>query len=974
MKVRLHNTAILVTGLILIGGSVQADQKPVDFARQVLPLLSEKCFVCHGPDTQKKDLVRLDSYKGATRDLGGYQAIDPRTPGNSEILERIYSKDEPMPPRKSHQKLNEAERDLIKRWILQGGQYAIHWAFVPPAKTRPANKGQVKSDIDGFILARLEDKGLTFAPQADRATLARRAALVLTGLPPEPKQLAAFLADKEPDAYERLVDQLLASPHYGEHQARYWLDAVRYGDTHGMHLDNRRGIYPYRDWVVQAFNDNLPIDQFITWQLAGDLLADPTLAQRVATGFVRMNPTTSEDGVIPAEFQARNNFDRVETLGTVLLGSTLICARCHTHKYDPIPQLEYYRLMAFFNNTAEKALDGDDYIYGPVVKAPPEIAAWENWSQLEAEIHKLFSNVDDVLNSPKKLTVMVSYAQAASAVRPKNLQITQAIPIVPVGGSILLLAMLVLFAVGRKRFGKKFAVVTLVIGASALVATVVTFVIQEKKVWVSFHLKVPEGQELWLTHSGGPESLVLVDGKAVPPEDLTSSGKNQTRVLLTLAKGAHQVRVKTTATEDGTTSFQSRIDSPWQPLAQKKKWDACSYQERLTMMTMPQGPLAHLNLQKQAAALAGRLTRETADFTTTLVAKDLPEPRKTRLLRRGEYNQPTGEPLQPGVLTVMNPFPENAPRNRLGLAQWLTDRKHPLVARVLINRVWQNVFGHGLVRTPEDFGLQGQQPTHPKLLDYLAVELHDSKWNLKHMLRLMVTSDTFRQSSVWRQDVNDPENRLFSRGPRHRLDAEVIRDMALWASQLLDPTMGGEGVKPYQPSGMWAMAHLESNTRKYVRDKGQRLYRRSLYVYWKRTSPHPMMTLFDAPSRESSCVKRSRTNTSLQSLGLLNETQRLEMSRKLAERLLHEAKDNAARLDLLFTLLASRKPTDIERQACMKLLDTMRRRYADTEKDALALLSAGDAPRDTNLPLAEHAAWTQLTTTVLASDVALLLY
>ncbi len=345
------------------------------------------------------------------------------------------------------------------------------------------------------------------------------------------------------------------------------------------------------------------------------------------------------------------------------------------------------------------------------------------------------------------------------------------------------------------------------------------------------------------------------------------------------------------------------------------------------------------------------------------------------MLNRGEYDLPVGDPLEPNTFAVMGVFPADEPRNRLGLAHWLTSREHPLVARVLVNRIWQRTFGEGLVRTPEDFGLQGQQPTHPQLLDWLAVELQESGWDLKHMLRLMVNSRAFRQRSAWRDNVDDPENRLFARGPRHRLDAEVIRDIALWASGLLDPYMGGEGVKPYQPGGLWsALMHPASNTKKYERDTGEKIYRRSLYVYWKRTCPHPMLTLFDAPSRESACVKRSRTNTSLQSLGLLNETQRIEMSRMLAERLIHEADDDTSRLDLLFTLLACRRPTDVERSACTKLLELNRTRYENAEKDAVALLSTGDAPRDKEIEAVEHAAWSQLVVTVLASDVAILLF
>ncbi len=758
-----------VVGLVASNAHATDAGKPVDFARQVLPVLSNKCFVCHGPDTKKKDLVRLDSYEGATRDLDGYKAIDPAAPAKSEILVRIHSEDDPMPPARAEKQLTDAERDLISRWIKQGGQYAKHWAFVPPKKQAPVSK---LGAIDAHIHVNLP-KGVEFAPEADRATLARRVSLVLTGLPPEPQQLKAFLADQRSDAYERFVDQLLASPRYGEHQARYWLDAVRYGDTHGLHLDNKRGIYPYRDWVIMALNRNQPLDEFLTWQLAGDLLPNPTLEQRVATGFVRMNPTTAEGGAIPAEFQAKNNFDRVESLGTILLGMTLTCARCHTHKYDPITQTEYYQLPAFFNSTAENPMDGNSYTYGPTIKAPADIAAWKQWQALKRDHQQL------------------------------------------------------------------------------------------------------------------------------------------------LDKG------NTEATK----------------------------------------------------AIEAKLKEAEKAFTTTLVAKDLPKPRPTKVLKRGEYNLPTGEPLTPGVFKVMSDFPKDAPRNRLGLARWLTSREHPLVARVLVNRIWARVFGDGLVRTPEDFGLQGEQPTHPELLDWLAVELHDSGWNLKRMLKQMVTSRTFKQSSKWRNDVNDPENRLYARGPSYRLDAEVLRDIALWSSRMMDPTMGGAGVKPYQPAGMWkALAHPGSNTKQYQRDKGERLYRRSLYVYWKRTSPHPMMTLFDAPNRESSCVRRSRTNTPLQSLGLLNETQRVELSRKFAERLMTERKTDTQRLDLLFTLLSSRKPNKVERQVCMKLLAAMKQRYAEAEKDALALLATGDAPRNEDLPPADVAAWTQVCSTVLASDIAILLY
>jgi mono/diheme cytochrome c family protein len=792
--------------------ALPAEEKPVDFAREILPVLSDKCFVCHGPDTRKKDLVRLDSFEGATRDLDGYKAINPEALAESEIIVRINDADDAMPPENAKKQLTADERKLIERWIKQGGKYAKHWAFVPPVKPTPPSSGH---PVDAFVKQQFPE-GTGFASAPDRSTLARRLALVLTGLPPEPELLDFYLNDDSANAYERLVEQLLADPRYGEHQARYWLDAVRYGDTHGLHLDNKRGIYPYRDWVVRALNNNMPLDRFIEWQLAGDLHPNPTTEQLIATGYVRMNPTTAEGGVIPAEFQAKNNFDRTETLGTVFLGMTMICSRCHTHKYDPITQTEYYQLMAFFNSTAEGPLDGNKYEYAPVIKVPRDQVSWNDWQRLQAERDQLLAEAALTFQNPQE--------------------------------------------------------------------------------------------------------------------------------------------------------FQSEA---------KQKWDKADKGARLAMVVDENGPWkkASLTIHETAKRLAKRIGDAKKVFTTTLVAKELGKPRETKLLQRGEYNLPTGNPLQPSVLNVMGSLPKGAARNRLGLAKWLTSRDQPVVARVLVNRIWQRVYGKGLVRTPEDFGLQGQHPTHPELLDWLAVELQESNWDLKHMLRLMVSSVTFRQSSALRPALNDPENKLFARGPRYRLDAEVLRDIALWASELLDPHMGGEGVKPYQPAGMWkALSHPASNTKNYKADTGRMVYRRSLYVYWKRTSPHPMMTLFDAPNRESSCVKRSRTNTPLQSLGLLNETQRVEMARMLAERLLKEQATDDQRLNLMFTLLACREPNAAERDACKRLLDSMRERYASAEKDANDLLNTGEVPRDKSLNATDHAAWTQLSATALASDLALMLF
>ena len=808
MNFNSHKIRISLLLISLTIPSQSAEVGEVDFARQILPILSNKCFACHGPDSKKPSELRLDSYKSATADRDGVKAIDPKNLTESEMLFRIHDKEDPMPPVDAEKQLTEEERKLLTSWVKSGGNYADHWAFVLPKK----EKG--KTSIDQFITQRLQEKKIKLSQEAPPSVLARRAALVLTGLPPDPQQLSEFLADKNSNSYERYIESLLASPRYGEHQARYWLDAVRYGDTHGLHLDNKRGIFPYRDWVIKAFNDNLPFDKFITWQLAGDLLPEPTLEQRVATGFVRMNPTTAEGGAIPKEFQAKNNFDRTENFGTVMLGSTMTCARCHTHKYDPIEHVEYYQLFAFFNSTSEGAMDGNKYEYAPVLKAPSNGKDWAKWATLENERKSILKNAFESI------------------------------------------------------------------------------------------------------------SLKKVSG----------------------------------------------IDD-------ENKWKQLDQTAKINQIADPNGPWKNQDIHARTLKLNNDIGELQKTFTTTLVAQDLAKPRETKVLERGEYNMPIGDPLEPGVPAVMGSLPEGAPKNRLGLAQWLTSRDQPLVSRVLINRVWQRTFGHGLVRTPEDFGLQGEQPTHPELLDWLAVEFQDSGWDLKHMLRLMVNSKAFKQDSKIRPDVQDPDNRLIARGQTYRLDAEVIRDIGLWAGDILNEKMGGEGIKPYQPDGLWsALMHPASNTKKYVRDKNEKIYQRSIYVYWKRTSPHPMMTLFDAPDRESSCVMRSRSNTALQSLGLLNETQRIEMSRKLAERLIKSTDDDQRRLDYLYGLLSSRKPTPNEKKACQDLVNAMRERYESSEEDAGALVSAGDAPRDQNIAVKELAAWTQLTTIVLASDAAILIY
>jgi hypothetical protein len=947
----MRHTLLLAATAIFTSSFIASAE--LDFAREVLPILSNKCFACHGPDAKKKEL-RLDSYEGATKDLGDYQAINPKNLADSEIIHRIFDKDDPMPPEKAHEKLTDKERAILKQWVLEGGTYAQHWAFVPPVKHDPPKiktkrgflglgKKQTVAPIDAFVGKRLQDSGSDFAPEADKTTLARRAAFTLTGLPPEPEELATFLSDKSKDAYERYVDGLLARPGYGEHQARYWLDAVRYGDTHGLHLDNKRGIFPYRDWVVRAFNENQPFDEFITWQLAGDLLPSPTMAQQVATGYVRMNPTTAEGGVIPAEFQAKNNFDRTENFGTVFLGMTMICARCHTHKYDPITHQEYFELFAFFNSTAESPLDGNKYEYGPVMRVPAGQADWAKWHQLQPQRDKILKAADAA--AKEKHEALLAYADPRASVKTENWKISKARKDKkksenPKDWS----AVKGLPGVSKERLSRN----------------------SGQQRWVTFDLSVAVETNYVMRFKSGKGAKAFIGDRELTAIGRTSG--DEWSYSLSLSTGKYAISTLVTASSQhipvGIT-----VKNAWQALAKHKNWSKCSPEDRLAMLGDPKGPLANVEGADVAGSLASQLSQMQARFTTTLVARELGKPRETKLLDRGEYAMPTGDPLKPNTLSIMGTLPDDLPRNRLGLAKWLTADDHPLTTRVLINQVWQRVFGEGLVRTPEDFGLQGQHPTHPELLDWLALEFRDSGWNLKHMLKLMVTSRTYKQSSAHRKDVTDPENKLFARGPRHRLSAEELRDVALWASGLLQSEMGGAGVKPYQPEGMWKiLSHPASNTKQYVPDTGDKVFRRSLYVYWKRTSPHPMMTLFDAPSREVSCVRRSRSNTPLQSLGLFNEPQRVEVARHFAARLLTERDTDGARLDHAFELIASRQPTTTERKVCENLLTQMRTRYASAPEAAKALAGKSDVN-----PV-EHAAWTQLTTTLLASDLAINLY
>ena len=959
--------------LAVLGIAVDPPQKPstpaapvgqISYDRDIRPILSENCFKCHGPSAKEAAAgLRLDERASAVKDRGGYAVIVSGNPKASMIFDRIAPSDPEMrmpPPTSGKGALTKAQIQTLRAWIAQGAKYEAHWSMVPPKMPAIPKVGDpkwVKNPIDAFVLQRLDQSGLKPEPAADRSTLIRRVSLALTGLSATPSEVGAFLADAKPDAYDRMVDRYLASPRYGENQARYWLDAVRYGDTHGLHLDNERAIYPYRDWVVRSFNNDLPFDKFTVWQLAGDLLPKPTTEQLIATGYVRMNPTTNEGGAIEEEFQAKNTFDRVDTTSTVFLGMTVGCARCHDHKYDPLTQKEYYQLFAFFNSTADKALDGNDLVPGPVIRArtPEQDAAVRGW---QAEMLALESKVDQ-----RDAEYWLSTARVEPP-KASGWEVSEAFP----SSSF------------DTAFGQEFGPEP---GGLPDKATWKPVAIEVGKpienlakrdnaaVFVRANIQSPQERDLELRVGSDDGIRVWQNGALVHDNKvLRGLADSADTVKVHLLKGANRFVFKI-VNASGPDGFKIDFGDP----VAKRINDVYTARQQGKPI---EGELRKLFLEVGPDSAAASTYRDRqrkiaeleASIPMTLIAQELMQPRQAFILRRGEYNLPT-EKVDRGLPKALGALAPNAPKNRLGLAQWLVSSKNPLTARVIVNRIWQQHFGTGLVKTAEDFGNQGEWPSHPELLDFLATWFVENGWSVKKLHHLILTSNAYRQqatASALKRD-KDPENRLISRGPRFRLDAEVLRDQALAVSGLLVEKLGGHGVKPYQPSGIWeALAFADSNTAKYVQDKGENLYRRSLYLFWKRTSPPPTMLAFDAPMREACVVRRSRTNTPLQALVTLNEPAFVEASRVFADRLLKAKPDDAKRLDLGFRLALGRSPKPKESQLLMSSLARYRQRFAQDASAAEGLLAVGEYPGDKTLPKAERAAWALICNTLLNTD------
>ncbi len=1025
--------ALLLVALLAAFGpsiAVAADSSPpVDFARQIRPVLSDKCFVCHGNDESSREAdLRLDIKEGAFGDLGGYRAIVPGKPDESELWARISNKDEDerMPPPEAEHRLNAEEIERIRRWIAAGAPWDQHWAFVKPRRPelpQVEEKAWCRNAIDAFVLARLEREGLKPSPAADRRTLIRRVTLDLTGLPPTLEQVDAFLADQSPQAYEKLVDRLLASPRYGEQMTRYWLDAARYGDTHGMHLDNQRSIWPYRDWVIRAFNADMPFDRFTVVQLAGDLLPEATVQDRVATGFNRCNVSTSEGGAIDEEFRVRYAVDRVKAIGSVWLGLTIGCAVCHDHKFDPISQKEFYELFAFYNSTADKPMDGNALLPPPVVKLPtPQQAAQAETyrkaiAELEAQVKAELARIeyvdpvagDAVGEIGAEDFVWIDDALPAGAEPqgdgPQPWQFVSAGEFAPHSGEKSTRRT----SAGRSQHFFTGAAQPLVVGSGDVLFAHVYLDGENppRQIMLQFNDGSWEHRVYWgenlidwgkdgsagrhpggsLPAAGGWVRLEVPAAQVGLKPGAKINGWAFTQFAGTVhwdtagihsktpqaGRGFESLAVWEKAQQGGAASSLPKPVQDALKVAADKRNDAQKKQvhdyflEHVCSATRHRFDPLHGKLdevKKKQAALEKKIP-------ATLVMADMAQPRQTHVLHRGQYDQPR-ETVQPDVPSILPPMKAGLPANRLGLARWLVDADNPLPARVTVNRFWQHYFGTGLVKTTDDFGSQGDPPSHPKLLDWLATEFLASGWDVKKMQRLMVTSATYRQTSAASGEAyaRDPDNRLLARGPRFRLDAEVVRDNALAISGLLVGTIGGPSVKPYQPGGLWkAVGYTSSNTANFVQDHGEALYRRSMYTFWKRTSPPPTMLLMDAPSRETCTVRRARTNTPLAALALLNDVQFFEAARKFAERVIHEAGPTPQeRIGRAFRLALARPPTDSETKTLLRLYQAQRADYQADPAAAKATIAAGEAPRDEQIDPVELAAWTVVANCILNLD------
>ncbi|MBL9135445.1 MAG: PSD1 domain-containing protein [Verrucomicrobiales bacterium] len=1170
--------AVLATAFrVANANDLDASAKAVSFNQDIRPILSDHCFACHGPDEKtRKSGLRLDLEDEARKPAkSGKVAVVPGSPENSELLARIRTHDaaDRMPPDETKKPLSEHQISLLSRWIAEGAKFEGHWAYLAPVRHEPPavkRSAWPKNDVDRFVLARLEKEGLTPQPEASKERLLRRVTLDLTGLPPTVEELEAFLADPEDKAYDKVVDRLLSSKHYGERMAQQWLDLARYGETQGYHHDRHRDLWRWRDWVIRAFNENQPFDQFTVEQLAGDLMPSPTRDQLIATGFHRNEMTTSEGGALPEEYIVKYAVGRVDTTARVWLGTSMACAECHDHKYDPITQKEYYQFFAFFFDTPENGLDAEELNPVPRItletpeqraradqldrevasletaermmleSANPDwdrdLSAWEDrhregivrgweplglktaaggspgaWVQRDdgtlAFERRTNSGPDQVLTfrttsrdlaglrlevstdgesrptlPPYRLAALEVIARASDpAAEARGYVEPQWGPWQWVGpfpanapkeafdrefGPERNTDRSAVYDEGRRRWSQRAELIdgkdwTFEGKPGAVYAA--RQVIAKDAVIVEVELGHRYGVRVWLNerpiHTG-----------AGTPDPKTAMARD--RVRLWLQPGENRLLVKYVTGENGphamlqvlggpvlevpieisgaaanpssgdhpiAGAIDRRPETAWQPggkgtsqatayfrtaerfgfrhgtelevrlttgavgddveTGRRYRWMATradtfpefvDLPDSIRMLLSLEGgtegmtPAQRLELRrfyrersipeaKEAKRLLAAKRKERDDerrsWPTAMVMRESSPTRETQVRIRGQYDQ-KGEKVSAGVPSRLFPWGEGLPRNRLGLARWLTDPRHPLTSRVVVNQYWQRYFGTGLVKSSEDFGAQGEWPSHPELLDWLATEFVRTGWDIKAMQRLLVTSATYRQNTRVTQEVldRDPENRLMARGPRFRLDAENIRDVALAASGLMNPQVGGPSVFPYQPPGLWGQVSFEG-TRDYVQSVGPDNYRRGLYTYWRRSIPYAAFTVFDAPSREVCTVRRPRTNTPLQALALLNDPVYVEAARALAQRILAKGgPDTDARLRYAFRLVLGRDPTPSERAVLAAACTREFKRFAGDRESANRLIHVGASTPPVDVDIAELAAWTVVANTLLNLD------
>ena len=1003
-----------------------ADPTRISFNRDIRPILSNNCFFCHGQDSAKRKAeLRLDTEEGQ-RSPG---VVVPGSMSESLLIERVLSDDPDflMPPPDSNKALTTSQKELLKRWVVEGAVFEKHWSWVAPKTTQPS-KDRSSNPIDAFILDKLIERGLKPSPEADRATLIRRVSLDLTGLPPTMQEVDAFLNDRSANAYEKVVDRLLRSPHFGERMALPWLDAARYADTHGYQKDNHRSMWPWRDWVVKAFNENMPFDQFTLQQLAGDLIENATPSQRLATGFHRNHRINAEAGSIDEEFLAEYAADRVETTATVWLGLTIGCARCHDHKFDAITQKDFYQLVAFFNNIEEKGVDGVGASPNPQMKVmidgyEDRIAAQrEKIDRLREQIEKRADTLIELRRTWEQTIAVASLDSIWSIPQPIRFRSTGKMEFQPLlDGSILV-----------KGDNPLNDVQTIELPLdSGRVQTIRLEALRHSSLTDNGFARsydgnfVLSGFEAELNRPGeSPQKVRIRKAQAESERNawpiqasldegpdtgwsIEPAGKSEAHLAIFVLDQAIEAQAGSTLT------VRLRYES--------KEEQSIIGRFRLAFNPSDRAELASPNLQHAAviAAIKTLLAERSAEqcqqlvdafiqssddpefvslrrkidasqseleeliersSATVMVMNEAAKSRKTFVNLRGAYDQ-LGEQVFAAIPSSLPHRIRNAgetPLNRLDLARWLVAPENPLTARVAVNRYWQMFFGNGLVKTTEDFGTQGELPSHPELLDWLATEFVRLDWDVKAMQRLIVTSATYRQSSKVNAELLeiDPENRWLARGPRFRLAPQLIRDSALAASGLLVPVIGGPPVKPYQPAGLWeGVAGINSNTTRYRQDAGPSLYRRSLYTYWKRAVPPPSMMIFDAADREVCSVKRRLTNTPLQALNILNDPTYIEASRWLASSALNEVgtvyDSDSRTIARLFRKVLARSPDTTELARFESSIKQFRQHFEQARESASQLVRVGDSPVDTKLETTELAAWTTLASVILNLDETL---